>query len=735
MLAGAFGILPSLFAMEVPRSAMDCDENDGLPVIFIETRDKKAITSKTEYKSAKMKILLNDCFSDCRNYYTDNVGNIQIRGRGNSTWNGNNVKHSYRIKLEKKSDLFGFGASKHWILLANYYDPTYLRNKMAYDLSNAIGMWSPESTWVVLYFNGKYAGLYQLCESIRVSDERVDITDWENIAEDVAKAIARKNELSSAAAQKLTDGMIKDLSWITSGKYEGYDIDDYYDRSSFDTTSGYLIEYDAFMDHVSQWYTEKGSPCMVKAPEYLKTNSRMFNYVKNLVQDFEDAVLSPTFHNAKGKHWSEYVDVHDLVDYWMVQNIMANGEFGIRSNYFYVENGKIHFGPNWDFDCGAGNFRSLGYTHWTSTSGDRNYFYRGLYNDPLFAALCEERWQEIRDIAFQLPDYMEALDTYIKWAVIRDVAFYPDPRMWWSTPRIYTGARGEYNDFHQWMGNRVRWLDEQLTAEYPVIGKGADRSPKLFLELYYESGNELPYDLYHPDGPAVSNVFNPGNPDDIRVECTTTHGSVVSMTLLVNGVDFGTVSASKTESFSMLIPSSALRTGEGDFNVISIIANNSSGPYRYAYKIIRSTERTLGPDDVPVVFDDGLHENYMSVEELTDVVLPDINVERDGFTALGWTVAGKDLIYQPGTVYTVMNPVEFRIKWRRSNIFKIMYEDELKEKAAAPVKVDEEQTQIPVSEESEKKGSVITWVVIGSVLLISAAGCTAAVLIFKRRKK
>ncbi|MBO4356001.1 MAG: CotH kinase family protein, partial [Clostridia bacterium] len=226
LITGLGGMISSN-AIEVKKSALDCPENDGLPVIYIQTNDNKAITSKTDYKSAKMTIALNEEFKSCTNYYTENVGDIKIRGRGNSTWTGNNVKHSYRIKLDKKSDMFGFGSSKHWILLANYYEPTFLRNKMAYDFSNAIGMWSPESTWVVLYFNGSYAGLYQLCESIRVSKERVNITNWENIAEDIAAAIAKKENLSSLSHEVLEEKMINDLSWITSGKIDKYTISDY----------------------------------------------------------------------------------------------------------------------------------------------------------------------------------------------------------------------------------------------------------------------------------------------------------------------------------------------------------------------------------------------------------------------------------------------------------------------------------------------------------------------------
>ena len=43
-----------------------------------------------------------------------------IHGRGNGTWSM--AKLPYKIKFEKKQDLFGFGANKHRVLLANYID-------------------------------------------------------------------------------------------------------------------------------------------------------------------------------------------------------------------------------------------------------------------------------------------------------------------------------------------------------------------------------------------------------------------------------------------------------------------------------------------------------------------------------------------------------------------------------------------------------------------------------------
>ncbi|MBO4356002.1 MAG: CotH kinase family protein [Clostridia bacterium] len=400
-----------------------------------------------------------------------------------------------------------------------------------------------------------------------------------------------------------------------------------------------------------------------------------------------------------------------------------------------MENGKIHFGPNWDFDCGAGNFRSLGYTHWTSVSGERNYFYRGLYNDPLFAALCEKRWMEIRDVVFQLTDYMEGLETYIRQAAARDIEFYPDPRMWWSTPRIYTGQRGEYNDFFDWMNNRIGWLDTQLTSEYPVIGKGADRSSKLFLDLTYDGDIKLPADTVHPSGPNVSAVYNPDVSDTFEVNCRTTHSSVVSMSLYINGVFIGSQDASKTSPFNTTVSSGDLDLTEGAFNVISIIAYNKSGPYRYTYKIIRTSSRALKSVETAVVFNDGLNESFTPVEIDAEIEFPQINVERDGFMALGWVRTGDDTVYAPGESLLVSESSEFRVKWKRNSIFNVMILDEIKEKTVEPdVLPDVVVPEVGPEKQNEKDTSAGTVLLI-TLISLGAVGIAIVVIILCKHKK
>ena len=87
----------------------------------------------------------------------------QIKGRGNSTWKGSQsapIGSSWT-----KTDLLQTGDSadeaKTWVLLANFYDPSAVRNMLALDLRRALQMecnmgYRP----VCLFYDGKFRGLY-----------------------------------------------------------------------------------------------------------------------------------------------------------------------------------------------------------------------------------------------------------------------------------------------------------------------------------------------------------------------------------------------------------------------------------------------------------------------------------------------------------------------------------------------------------------------------------------------
>ena len=108
---------------------------------------------------------------------------ISIKGRGNYTWKWD--KKPYNItfyktaaagKWEKdgetllvdgvaakkdKAELIDGVKAKKWTLLANYTDNSLLRNKIALDLAEAMGVGLP-SRFVDLWMNGRYLGNYLL---------------------------------------------------------------------------------------------------------------------------------------------------------------------------------------------------------------------------------------------------------------------------------------------------------------------------------------------------------------------------------------------------------------------------------------------------------------------------------------------------------------------------------------------------------------------------------------------
>ena len=138
-------------------------------------------------------------------------GNVKsIRGRGNSTWGLS--KKPYQIKLYEKVDLFGFGPARSWNLIANGYDETKLRNRIASDLAGALDMnYIPECQMIDLYINQVYYGNYYLTEKIRVDESGIDIQNMDVYVDDAYN----EKELEKLERFQNEDGTRK---WVETDK-------------------------------------------------------------------------------------------------------------------------------------------------------------------------------------------------------------------------------------------------------------------------------------------------------------------------------------------------------------------------------------------------------------------------------------------------------------------------------------------------------------------------------------
>ena len=140
-----------------------------LPCFYVNTENKAPITSKEEY--VKCTTTINNTKSEYKLFNSSG----KIRGRGNSTWK--QEKKPYKLKFDESTDLFGNGSAKTWTLIANHFNPTLIKNYLAYSVCNEFAS-QPYTTsleFVDLYLNNEYQGVYAVCEQIEAHKNRVNI--------------------------------------------------------------------------------------------------------------------------------------------------------------------------------------------------------------------------------------------------------------------------------------------------------------------------------------------------------------------------------------------------------------------------------------------------------------------------------------------------------------------------------------------------------------------------------
>ena len=441
-----------------------------LPVIYIDVEKGQDVLSKEAYQNAMIKMSGSKQYPQSLWY----EGETEIKGRGNSTWEL--PKKPYRLKLAEKANLYGMSESKHWVLLANYLDKSLLRNQIALELGDEMGLYSVKSVLVDVVFNGQKVGNYQLCEHIRVDQNRVNIYDWEKTAEDLAKAVAKKHNFDKSLRSELEDDLISNLSWITSGTFTFYPSDFMLDATTIKVSDyielpnqngGYLIELDETMDELTVFTTSLNQPMMVKSPEYLYTNQTMMKNLKEYINLFEGAIQNTkdftTTQNQQKYHYSDLFDMDALLSYFLIQEIFFNYDAMKRSTYMYQDiDGKMMMGPVWDFDFSSGNEQVFEYydrweTLYFSYDTQAKSWYKYLIKDPYFITKLRNQYLKYRDVLEEIVKDQGKIDTYE--TLLKDSG--SENTKIWHDSESYTS---KVYDFKNWMTQRIQWLDAQFSS-------------------------------------------------------------------------------------------------------------------------------------------------------------------------------------------------------------------------------------------------------------------------------
>lgn len=282
----------------------------------------------------------------------------KIDGHGNSSWDYSEKK-PYNISLDKKSSVYGMGAAKKWILLSNYLDRPMLRNSVAFEMSRNAGMYTVSYEYVELYAGGSYRGTYQLVERVQLHENRIDLRNLEEDTEDFNSAeLEEYTQISS-------DGNLKSNA---PGSYKYWDIP----NDPSDITGGYLLQFQLSnrypLKAESGFVTSRGQCVQINSPKY--ASKAQVEYIRAFVQDLEDAIYSADDYNAKGKHYSDYLDVDSMIMSYIIQELTSNPDGNYTSFFLYKDSdlrgdGKLHVGPVWDFDLGFYNFNRVVFGHGT----------------------------------------------------------------------------------------------------------------------------------------------------------------------------------------------------------------------------------------------------------------------------------------------------------------------------------------------------------------------------------
>ena len=506
-----------------------------LPVMYIDVKDGAWPSASKEKHDAHFYIGALPSDEKGKPIYNGDDGEdvdpypSTINVRGNSTAGGE--KKPYKIKLNKKTDLFGMGGgekNKHWVLLANYFDESLMRNKVCYDLAGVFGapVWM-RSEWVDVVMNGDYVGNYQLCQHIRVSKERINIYDWSGAAESIAeKALEANPGLGEDDQGELEDLLELDCNWMTTGRFtylgtnyivkakgtpgvdpESGDVTVVWKKFSTDISGGYVFEIDAkkvtgggsveasnFKQTVTGLNGSMQFNVALNTPEYGFTNSEVSNTVWNLWWNLGQAYTSGTgIDPGTGKHYTELADLDSMVAYWLSMFVPGNNDSAAYSRYSFVDvGGKMVFGPAWDFDYGSGSlqirtrdacetneFGAIVYRDilncgdaypmkWIPRPGTDNFM--GQWGaDPYFDYLVRERYLATRQYLEDLVKDGGIIDGYTQY--LANSARANDLR--WNNRIGFFGNANEEGDvavFKRYLKLRLAWLDQKFTN----VGKAID---------------------------------------------------------------------------------------------------------------------------------------------------------------------------------------------------------------------------------------------------------------------
>jgi CotH kinase protein/Lamin Tail Domain/Fn3 associated/Chitobiase/beta-hexosaminidase C-terminal domain len=359
---------------------------------------------------------------------------ISVRGSSTEGMPKASLRVEFRDEFDedRRVSFLGMPEEGDWVMYGpNSFEPVLIHNPFMHDLSRAIGRYSPRTRFCEVYLvtsgtnqvqSTSYNGVYVAMDRIEVGGDRVD--------------------LGSLEPENLTEPSI---------------------------TGGYLMKVDR-LDPGDSGISAAGLTIGLVEPKESEleepARAPQMSYLRRYLNDFSTALNGVGYANPV-TGYRAYVDVPSWIDHHLLNTFAFNVDALRLSAYFGKRReGKLEFGPLWDFD------RSLGSTDgrdsdprtWMSQFGDRgtdffNYPWWGrMFTDLEFFQAYVDRYHELRSGLMsdaELALRVDGLASQVRLAAVRDWA------RWGGSPRAST-YQGEVNLMKTWIRARTGFMDSQF---------------------------------------------------------------------------------------------------------------------------------------------------------------------------------------------------------------------------------------------------------------------------------
>ena len=426
--------------------------------ISVNTNGQNLIDRET-YVSCKVSVN-----SENKDYSMKNES-AGIRYRGNSTFY-TPPKKPYRLKFDSKVNLLGMneGAEcKSWVLLAEAYDDSYMRDAVAYSLAASItGQYASDFRYVKLYLNGNYMGIFLLAEQTQINSERIDIEeagkDTANLASGYLFEINGSDAYDSTKGFKIyhTNYPMTDLTGGTFKNAIDHNMtvnNDNFTRDQLMFAKYYMrcifeILYQATYNNEAYEFKFDIFNSQEQATTFYKTCSNGNDYTKGI----QKSKMTPQ------EAVEAVIDVESFAKKYLLYEIMCNGDSFRKSYFMWVDlseggSKKLTDGCPWDHDGAMVTWDTYDY-HPTEGYFDAygNVWHLVLMCNDWFVELVEKEWQKMyadNDGFGYVLDMINAVtDAYEK-------DFEKEHEMW---SRQYK-QRVQAEITHDWLEARIAWIN------------------------------------------------------------------------------------------------------------------------------------------------------------------------------------------------------------------------------------------------------------------------------------